>query len=152
MYKRQAKDLFQTLFTPNCDQFQLVRFLKNIGAGDKRVHVVDGEIYGGYIRQSTTGSWVHNITSGAKGVPATVTTREKEIVLNTVSYFQERGVFTLGYDFLQDDDGQWILSEINAGNIGGYDRLEKLSGQPVISRLVDWLVSSCKQKKFLKKV
>ncbi|MEL6816582.1 MAG: hypothetical protein AAFP03_17500, partial [Cyanobacteria bacterium J06598_3] len=45
-----------------------------------------------------------------------------------------------GYDFLMDDDGTWRISEINAGNIGGFARLELLTGQPVMNRLIDWLI------------
>ena len=120
--------------------FEFVQFLKNIGAGDKRVLVVDDEIYGALLRKASTDTWVHNVTAGAKYHASQVGDREREIILKTYDYYRDRGVHTLGYDFLMGDDDEWILSEVNAGNIGGYDWLEEISGEPIMSRLTDWLI------------
>ena len=43
------------------------------------------------------------------------------------------------------DDGEWVVSEINAGNIAGYSLLEELSGEPVYEAFLLWLVSYAKQ-------
>lgn len=46
----------------------------------------------------------------------------------------------LGYDFLVDDTGLPMLSEINASsNIGGYGVVEQTTGVPVYPRLLDWI-------------
>lgn len=46
----------------------------------------------------------------------------------------------LGYDFLVDDSGEPILSEINASsNVHGYGVVEQTSGVPVYPRLLDWI-------------
>ena len=71
---------------------------------------------------------------------AEITLAEQEAIAHTVSAYQERGLHTLGYDFLLDDDGVWRISEINAGNIGGFSRLEQLTQTPVMARFVDWLI------------
>ncbi|MEO1590579.1 MAG: hypothetical protein AAFU71_04715 [Cyanobacteria bacterium J06632_22] len=120
--------------------FEFVKFLKNIDAGDKRVLVVGGEIYGALLRKASTDTWVHNVTAGATYYAAQVGAREQEIIDDTYRQYQRRGVYTLGYDFLMDDEGEWILSEVNAGNIGGYDWLEEISGEPIMTRLTDWLM------------
>ncbi len=60
--------------------------------------------------------------------------------------YQALGLFTLGYDFLMNGDGTWLLSEINAGNIGGYWILEELSGEPVYERLIAWLIAFSKRE------
>lgn len=119
--------------------FQLVRFLKNVHEGDKRILVVGEEILGGYLRKAREGSWINNITAGGSATLAAVSSAEKDIIMCTVGEFSRRGVHTLGYDFLMDDDESWILSEVNAGNIGGYNRLEQLSGEPIIDELILWL-------------
>ena len=59
----------------------------------------------------------------------------------TCGLFHERGLFVLGYDFLQDDSGEWILSEVNpGGNIGGYTSLERTRGPGAFRPLLDWLL------------
>ena len=118
---------------------QLVRYLNQVNRGDKRVVVVDGEIYGAYLRVSSSGHWVNNISADGQSSLAEVTSGEKEVIANTFTHYQKRGLNTLGYDFLMDDDGTWRLSEINAGNIGGFAHLERLTGKPVMQKFIDWL-------------
>lgn len=122
------------------NEYEFVQYLKNIDEGDKRIFVVDGEIYGALLRKSKTGTWVHNVTAGAAYYGSTVTEREREIIANTYGYYSSRGVYTLGYDFLMGNDGEWVLSEINAGNIGGYDWYETVTGDPTMTRLIQWLI------------
>lgn len=138
---KSLDEVIEWLLARDRDPFQLCRYLKNVTAGDKRILVVGSEIYGGYLRKSPSGSWIQNVTSGGQAFPATVTEGERLIIERTAPAFQELGVFTLGYDFLLDDDGEtWLLSEINAGNIGGYGRLQLTSGLPVYGRLLEWLL------------
>jgi glutathione synthase len=132
--------LLETLFSEDSDPYEFVRFLKNVTHGDKRVIVVDGKILGGYLRCSSTGGWIQNITAGGTAHAAEVSEHEENVVAATWPEYACRGVRTLGYDFLLDDDGlTWILSEINAGNIGGYGRLEQLSGKPIYDQLFECL-------------
>ena len=45
----------------------------------------------------------------------------------------------MGYHLLLIDDGGWLISEINAGNIGGLFRLEYLGVPGITDRFVGWL-------------
>jgi len=120
---------------------ELVRFLPRVTAGDKRVVVVDGEIYGAYIRKSASGHWVHNVSSSdSMCYPAEVSEFERQAVAETVPLYRDYGFYTLGYDFLMNDDGRWLISEINVGNIGGIARLEQLTGASFMDRFLDWMV------------
>lgn len=119
---------------------QLCRYLHRTDAGDKRVVVVDGEIYGSYLRRSQSGHWVNNVSSDGVCTLAPITQDEVDAIHNTVGHYQALGLHTLGYDFLMDDDGTWRISEINAGNIGGFARLERLTGRPVMDRLISWMM------------
>ena len=125
---------------------QLVRYLSGVNQGDKRIIVVNGEIYGAFLRRSKTGHWVNNISGDGECVLAEISDYEKNAIAGTVGAYQERGLHTLGYDFLQDDDGRWRISEINAGNIGGFARLEDLTKTTVMDRLIDWLIYFAKSK------
>ena len=120
---------------------QLMRYLPQVRAGDKRVIVVDGEIYGAFIRRSKGGYWVNNISGDGECYAAEVGDLEREAIEYSVGQYRDRGLLTLGYDFLQDEDGNWRISEINAGNIGGFARLEALTGRPILQQLMDWLIN-----------
>ena len=137
----RLESIVESVLGSDPDPFEFVRFLPNVGAGDKRVIVVEGEIHGAVLRLSGNGSWINNLSRGGRALAAEVTEKERKTIEATCGMFHERGLYVLGYDFLQDDDGQWILSEINpGGNIGGYPALERTTGLPVLSRLIDWLL------------
>lgn len=120
---------------------QLVRYLQHVQQGDKRIVVVDGEIYGAYLRRSKSGHWVNNVSGDGECLLAEITDAEKNAIAHTVKAYQTLGLYTLGYDFLLDDDGIWRISEINAGNIGGFARLEQLTQTPIMARFIDWLIN-----------
>ncbi|EDX87364.1 RimK-like ATP-grasp domain family [Synechococcus sp. PCC 7335] len=121
------------------EPLQFCRYLHRTDEGDKRVVVVDGEIYGSYLRRSKSGHWVNNVSRDGECTLAEITEDEIAAIRHTVGRYQALGLHTLGYDFLMDDEGTWRISEINAGNIGGFARLELLTGEPVMKRLTDWL-------------
>ena len=132
--------VMQSLQSGQTEPLQFCRFLQRIDAGDKRVVVVDGEIYGSYLRRSKRGHWVNNVSVDGECTLAKVSAIEREAIERTVPHYQALGLHTLGYDFLLDDDGTWRISEINVGNIGGFARLELLTGNPVMARLINWLI------------
>ena len=142
-----AKTVFQKIFKSSQDEFQLVRYLNNVDRGDKRVLVIDGQILGAYLRRSADGGWVHNVSSGGTYHPAELSDHEREAIRKTWPHYARRGVHTLGYDFLAGDDHQWVISEINAGNIAGYSLLQELTGRPIYQDVLDWLVDFARQKR-----
>lgn len=135
------------LQTGQTEPLQFCRFLHRTHAGDKRVVVVDGEIYGSYLRRSKRGYWVNNVSIDGECTLTDLSAAEVEAIQQTVKHYQALGLHTLGYDFLMDDDGTWRISEINAGNIGGFTRLELLTGQPVMDRFISWLIHYAQRPK-----
>jgi glutathione synthase/RimK-type ligase-like ATP-grasp enzyme len=129
------------------EPLQFCRFLHRTDAGDKRVVVVDGEIYGSYLRRSRRGHWVNNVSIDGECSLAEISAAEIEAIQHTAKHYQALGLHTLGYDFLMDNDGNWRISEINAGNIGGFARLELLTGQPVMDRFIGWLIDYAQRPK-----
>ena len=131
------------------EPIQFMKYLSGVTAGDKRIVVVDGEIYGAYIRRSQSGHWVNNVSGDGECHLATISDEEKRAVNNTVSHYRNLGLFTLGYDFLLDKKDTWRISEINAGNIGGFARLEMLTGKPILYQFITWLIDFAADKKTL---
>ena len=124
----------------NPEPIQLVRYLHQVNAGDKRIVVVDGEIYGAYIRRSQSGYWVNNVSGDGECFLAEISDAEYRAIQGTVEPYHQLGLFTLGYDFLLDENGAWRISEINAGNVGGFARLELLTGKPIMHQFITWLM------------
>lgn len=136
----QFSEVMEYLQGGRTEPIQFCRYLHRTDAGDKRIVVVDGEIYGSYLRRSRSGHWVNNVSRDGECTLAEIADEEVEAINKTVGRYRELGLHTLGYDFLLDDDGTWRISEINAGNVGGFARLELLTGQPIMDRLIGWLL------------
>ncbi len=132
-------ELFDHVSVPAGDPVLLVRYLPRVTEGDKRIIVVDGRVIGAYGRKSARGHWVQNVSFGATCERVSVSDEEREIVRQTCRPYGDAGIHLLGYDLLQDDDGTWKVSEINAGNIGGIFRLEEMGVERVTDRFVSWL-------------
>ncbi len=144
IFESQEK-LLSWFFTKFRSPFECVRFLKKVGLGDKRIVVVGGEIYGAFTRKGAKGSWINNITAGGRAEPSTVLAEEREIVEKTYPLFESRKVYTLGYDFLVNDNGSWILSEINAGNVGGFVELSEMNNKEYIKKFAEWILIRANQ-------
>jgi len=135
------EELVELLFAHDPEPYEFVRFLPRVTAGDKRALVVEDQVYGAFLRVATDGGWINNLTHGAIVKPATLTDSELQVIEATRGAYLARGLPALGYDFLQDDSGEWLLSEINAsGNISGYRRIEEVGGPDVYPWLLDWLL------------
>jgi len=117
----------------------LMTYLPRVTEGDRRIVVMDGEIFGTYIRRSKNGHWIQNVSFGSTCKLMSVTEEDRILVTATAPYYQQAGIRLLGYDLLLDNNGTWKVSEINAGNIGGLFRLEYLGVKGVPDRFVDKL-------------
>jgi glutathione synthase/RimK-type ligase-like ATP-grasp enzyme len=107
--------------------------------GGKRIVVVGGEPYGAYLRRAADGHWVQNVSRGGTFEVADVSDTDRALISETSRAYLDAGINVPGYDLLRSNDGGWLISEINAGNIGGLFRLEHLGVAGVTDRFVDWL-------------
>ena len=134
-------DLFAWLTAGGKLAVTLSKYLPRVIEGDKRIVVIGGDIYGAYLRKSSEGHWVQNVSLGSHCRLSIATAQERKIIAATQSHYHKQGLPVLGYDFLRDDKGKATLSEINAGNVGGLARLEQLGKSGTINRFVNWLHS-----------
>ncbi len=132
-------ELFAQLTRNGAEALLLMRYLPRVTEGDRRIIVVDGEIYGTYLRTSSDGKWVQNVSFGGGCELVPVEDQDRQIVDATQGPYRDAGIHVLGYDLLRDDNGKWRISEINAGNIGGLFRIEYLGVAGVTDRFVAWL-------------
>ncbi|MDM8560303.1 hypothetical protein [Candidatus Parabeggiatoa sp. HSG14] len=118
----------------NSEEMLAMRFLKNVTKGDKRVIVVGEKILGSTLRMPANDSWLCNLKQGGKASFSEVTEREKQIAETISPALQKNGVVIFGFDTLEDDYGERVLSEINTLNVGGLIQAQEFSGQPVVEQ------------------
>jgi glutathione synthase len=119
------------------DGLLVMKYLKNVVKGDKRILVADGEILASTLRLPSSESWLCNVSQGGKSVESIVTEEEKKIVDRINPLLLKNGIFMYGVDTLENDEGVRVLSEINTLSIGGFPQAEKQSGKPIIKTLID---------------
>jgi glutathione synthase len=116
----------------NQGQYLAMKYLKNVGQGDKRVIVVNGKIMGTTLRIPKEGSWICNLSAGGSSNFAEPDQNEIKIADTISPSIVEQGVVIFGFDTLVDDTGNRVLSEINTLNVGGLLQAEMHSGKPVV--------------------
>jgi len=94
-----------------------VKFLKNVGQGDKRIIVVNGQIMGASLRLPAKDFWLCNVAMGGSSNVTTVDAAEVAIIKKIDPILSEMGIVMYGIDTLVDDDGKRVLSEINTTSI-----------------------------------
>jgi len=128
-----------------------VKYLKNVGKGDKRVVVVNGEILGASLRLPPKDSWICNVSLGGSSNISDVDEDERKMVEVVNPVLTKMGIVMYGLDTLVGDDGKRILSEINSTSIGGLPQIAALKKQPLVEKAIDLIWSYFETKKDLKK-
>ncbi len=122
------------------DGYIAMKYLENVGQGDKRLIVVGGEIMAASLRLPPDNSWLCNVALGGTSVPAEATEKEKHIVKTINPLLEDNGILIYGVDTLVGDDNTRVLSEINTLSIGGFPQSEKQTGRPIIKETLNKLI------------
>jgi len=88
-----------------------VKFLKNVGQGDKRIIVVNGKIMGASLRLPAKDSWLCNVSMGGSSNSTKVEMEEIAIIKKIDPILSEMGIVMYGVDTLVGDDGKRVLSD-----------------------------------------
>ncbi|MFK7772873.1 MAG: RimK family alpha-L-glutamate ligase [Saprospiraceae bacterium] len=131
-------------------EYLAVKFLKNVGKGDKRIVVVNGEIIGASLRLPAKDSWLCNVAMGGSSVSADADADEIKIVERINPLLSKLGIVMYGVDTLVGDDGKRVLSEINTTSIGGVTQMAKQQNQPLVKATTDqicnYIIEKIKEK------
>lgn len=127
--------------------FLAMKFLKNVGEGDKRILVVGGEVLASSLRLPAENSWLCNVAQGGRSVPTEVTEEELQIVSMVAPRLQQEGVLIYGIDTLVNDDGKRVMSELNTLSVGGFPQSQKQSGRPVINKTLEIILSHARSER-----
>lgn len=100
------------------------KFLSNISKGDKRVFIINGKVCGAISRIPKKGSFLSNLSKGAKPVKASLTSLEKRISNLIAQDLKKDNIFFAGIDFID----QKLNGDINVTSPTGLKTLYDLSG------------------------
>ena len=105
------------------DYIMCQKFLPNISKGDKRVFIINGKVCGAISRIPKKGSFLSNLSKGAKPINVNLTPIEKKISNLIAKDLKKDNIFFAGIDFID----QKINGDINVTSPTGLKTLYDLS-------------------------
>ena len=120
--KFNSKLIYQ--FIKKHDHIMCQKFLPKITKGDKRVFLINGKIYGAISRVPKQGSFLSNMSKGAKPINIKLTHIENKISKLIAKDLKKENIFFAGIDFID----QKLNGDINVTSPTGLKTLYDLSG------------------------
>ena len=105
------------------DYIMCQKFLSNISKGDKRVFIINGKVCGAISRVPKKGSFLSNLSKGAKPINTNLTSKEKKISKIIAQDLKKYKIFFAGIDFID----QKLNGDINVTSPTGLKTLYDLS-------------------------
>jgi glutathione synthase len=111
-------------FIKKHDHIMCQKFLPKINKGDKRVFLINGKVCGSISRIPNKGSFLSNMSKGAKPVAIQLTKIENKISKIIAKDLKKENIFFAGIDFID----QKLNGDINVTSPTGLKTLYDLSG------------------------
>ena len=105
------------------DYIMFQKFLPEVSRGDKRVFIINGKVCGAISRVPKQGSFLSNLSKGAKPININLTTIEKKISKLVAQDMKKEKIFFAGIDFID----QKLNGDINVTSPTGLKTLYDLS-------------------------
>jgi glutathione synthase len=111
-------------FIKKHDHIMCQKFLPKISKGDKRVFLINGKVCGAISRVPKQGSFLSNMSKGAKPISIELTNIEKKVSKLIAKDLKQENIFFAGIDFID----QKLNGDINVTSPTGLKTLYDLSG------------------------
>ena len=111
-------------FIKKHDYIMCQKFLPKISKGDKRVFIINGKVCGAISRVPKQGSFLSNMSKGAKPTNIKLTSKENKISKLIAKDLKKEKIFFAGIDFID----QKLNGDINVTSPTGLKTLYDLSG------------------------
>ncbi len=112
-------------FIKKHDHIMCQKFLSKINNGDKRVFIINGKVCGAISRVPKKGSFLSNMSKGAKPININLTKLENKISKLIAKDLKKENIFFAGIDFID----QKLNGDINVTSPTGLKTLFDLSGK-----------------------
>lgn len=132
-HDRNANVIFATLTHGGTRYIMAQRFIKEIVAGDKRILVIDGDVFP-YALARIPGKedWRGNLALGAEGIVQKLSEKDAWIGAEVGPTLRARGLYFVGLDVIGD-----YLTEINVTSPTGIRELDAALGENISRLLFD---------------
>ena len=121
---RKFNSKFVNQFIKKHDHVMCQKFLPKISKGDKRVFIINGKVCGAISRIPKQGSFLSNMSKGAKPINVKLSTQENKISKLIGKDLKKDKIFFAGIDFID----QKLNGDINVTSPTGLKTLYDLSG------------------------
>ncbi len=111
-------------FIKKHDHIMCQKYLSKISKGDKRVFLINGKVCGAISRVPKKGSFLSNLSKGAKPINIKLTKLEKKISVLIAKELKKENIYFAGIDFID----QKLNGDINVTSPTGLKTLFDLSG------------------------
>jgi glutathione synthase len=111
-------------FIKQHDHIMCQKFIPKISKGDKRVFLINGKVCGAISRVPKKGSYLSNMSKGAKPINIKLTKIENKISKLIAKDLKKQNIFFAGIDFID----QKLNGDINVTSPTGLKTLYDLSG------------------------
>ena len=111
-------------FIKKHDHIMCQKYLHKISKGDKRVFLINGKVCGAISRVPKKGSFLSNMSKGAKPINIKLTKIEKKISILIAKDLKKENIYFAGIDFID----QKLNGDINVTSPTGLKTLFDLSG------------------------
>ncbi|WP_440633919.1 glutathione synthase [Candidatus Pelagibacter sp. HIMB1485] len=111
-------------FIKKHDHIMCQKFLPKINRGDKRVFIINGKVCGAISRVPKKGSYLSNMSKGAKPININLTKRENKISKLIAKDLKKENIYFAGIDFID----QKLNGDINVTSPTGLKTFFDLSG------------------------
>ncbi|WP_440678478.1 glutathione synthase [Candidatus Pelagibacter sp. HIMB1611] len=111
-------------FIKKHDHIMCQKFLPKINKGDKRVFIINGKVCGAISRVPKKGSYLSNISKGAKPININLTKQENKISKLIAKDLKKENIYFAGIDFID----QKLNGDINVTSPTGLKTFFDLSG------------------------
>ena len=115
---------FINRFIKKHDYIMCQKFLPKISKGDKRVFLINGKVCGAISRVPKQGSFLSNMSKGAKPINIKLTNTENKISRLIAKDLKKENIFFAGIDFIDEK----LNGDINVTSPTGLKTLYDLSG------------------------
>ena len=112
-------------FIKKHDHIMCQKYLPKITKGDTRVFIINGKICGSISRIPKKGSFLSNLSKGAKATNIKLTSKENKISKLIAKDLKKENIFFAGIDFID----QKLNGDINVTSPTGLKTLYDLSGK-----------------------